>query len=100
MTFYENEENIRLFNSVNFLNIIRSQVAAQAERFKNIMESEPKGRLRSNLRNMSVQLDALDELSAQLEKEMKNSSMVSSYQKYPLALRNFGFPLLYSLYSF
>ena len=42
-----------------------------------MLDTGPKDRLHRNLRNMSVQLDALDELYEHLETEMKNSSMVS-----------------------
>ena len=55
---------------------LRSEIAANSERFKRVIETGPKDRLNNNLRNMSVQLEALDELYDQLEKDMKSSSMV------------------------
>jgi len=57
----------------------QSQLAAQSEKFKKLMKEGPKDRLHSNLRNMSIQLDALDELYNQLEREMKNSSMLMNF---------------------
>ena len=54
----------------------RSEVAKESEKFQRILESAPKDRMHHNLRNMSVQLNALDDLYEHLEKELQSSAMV------------------------
>ncbi|XP_065069517.1 uncharacterized protein LOC135694626 [Rhopilema esculentum] len=53
-----------------------SEVAAQASKLNSILAVGPKDRMHSNLKNMSVQLDALDELYEHLQKELKDSAML------------------------
>ena len=54
-----------------------ASVAESGEKFGKLLGACPKDRLYHNLRNMSVQLDVLDDLHDHLEKELKSSAMVS-----------------------
>ncbi len=51
--------------------------AEMSRRLEALLAKDPKNRLHSNLRNISVQLDALGDLHDNLEREMKQSALVS-----------------------
>ena len=55
---------------------LRSEVANESEKFQRALDSAPKDRMHHNLRNMSVQLNALNDLYEHLEKELQSSAMV------------------------